>query len=66
MTKDEFIYGLNLCGYMVLDGKIFYEEKELIKCFEDLGVIKNAKGGLKVPAQPTIPPMPKPYKAESE
>lgn len=36
MTRDEFIYGLKACGFTVKDGQIYYEEKELIKCFDDL------------------------------
>ena len=35
MTKDEFIYGLKACGFMILSGEIFDEKKELIKSIDD-------------------------------
>ncbi len=39
MTKDEFIYGLTACGCLWHNGQVWYEEKELIQCFIDLGLI---------------------------
>ena len=44
MTKEDFMFNLKRCGYLTHDNKIWYEEKELIKCFEDVGVFEdNAK-----------------------
>ena len=39
MTRDEFIYGLNACGFLVHGGKCWYEHDELIECFEGLQLI---------------------------
>ena len=36
LSRDEFIYGLKACGFTVKDGQTYYEEQELIKCFDDL------------------------------
>lgn len=41
MTKEEFIYGLTVCGCLLKDGKTWYEHNELIKCFEDLGLFEQ-------------------------
>ena len=37
MTKDEFIFNLKRRGCLYEDGKTYYEENELIECFEDVG-----------------------------
>ena len=39
MTREEFIYGLNACGFLVHGGKCWYEHDELIECFEGLSLI---------------------------
>ena len=36
LSRNEFIYGLKACGFTVKDGQTYYEEQELIKCFDDL------------------------------
>ena len=43
MTKEEFIFNLKRCGCLYYkDGKTYYEENELIECFEDVGAFKQA------------------------
>ena len=37
MTKQQFKYILAACGCLYSNGQVWYEENELIKCFEDLG-----------------------------
>ena len=41
MTKEQFIYALTACGCLLKDGKTWYEHDELIKCFEDLGLLEQ-------------------------
>lgn len=41
MTKDDFIFNLKRCGCLYKDGNIYYEENELIKCFEDVGAFNQ-------------------------
>lgn len=43
MTKSDFIYGLKACGCLYKDNQTWYEHEELVKCFEDLGLIKEDK-----------------------
>lgn len=43
MTKSDFIYGLTACGCLYKDNQTWYEHEELVKCFEDLGLIKEDK-----------------------
>lgn len=43
MSKDDFLYALQTCGCLFHDGKTWYEENELIQCFEDLGLIKEGE-----------------------
>jgi hypothetical protein len=40
MTKEEFLYGLQSCGYLRHNNCTWYEHDELIKCFEDLGLLE--------------------------
>lgn len=39
MTKDDFLCGLKACGCMYHQDKKYYEHNELVKCFEDLGLL---------------------------
>ena len=41
MTREDFKFNLERCGYMHYDGKIWYEEGDLIKCFEDVGALEQ-------------------------
>ena len=43
MTKDDFIFNLKRCGCLLYkDGNTYYEENELIKCFEDVGAFNQS------------------------
>ena len=39
MTREEFEYAIKSCGCFIYRGQTYYEESELIKTFEDLGLI---------------------------
>lgn len=39
MTREEFEYAIKSCGCFIYRGQTYYEESELIKAFEDLGLI---------------------------
>ena len=41
MTKDDFIFNLKRCGCLYKDGNTYYEENELIECFEDVGAFNQ-------------------------
>jgi len=41
MTKDDFIFNLKRCGCLYKDGETYYEENELIECFEDVGAFNQ-------------------------
>ena len=41
MTKDDFIFDLKRCGCLYKDGETYYEENELIECFEDVGAFNQ-------------------------
>ena len=41
MTREELEYALMVCGVLYKDGKKWYEHEELIKCFEDLGLVEE-------------------------
>ena len=36
IDRDDVIYALMACGFEVHNGQKYYEENELIKCFDDL------------------------------
>ena len=42
MTKDDFIFNLKRCGCLYKDGHTYYEENELIECFEDVGAFNQS------------------------
>ena len=41
MTREEFEYAIKSCGFLIHRGHIYYEESELIKAFEDLGLTEQ-------------------------
>ena len=41
MTREEFEYAIKSCGCYIYRGQTYYEESELIKAFEDLGLIEQ-------------------------
>lgn len=45
MTREEFEYAIKSCGYFIYRGQTYYEESELIKAFEDMGLIKQEPSG---------------------
>ena len=45
MTREEFEYAIKSCGCFIYRGHIYYEESELIKAFEDMGLIKQEQSG---------------------
>jgi len=36
ITRDNVLYAINACGCLYHQGKTWYEEEELIQCFDDL------------------------------
>lgn len=53
MTKDDFIFNLKRCGcFLYKDGNTYYEENELIKCFEDVGAFNQPSVKLKKKQKP--------------
>lgn len=36
ITRDDVLYAIKACGCLYHQGKTWYEEKELIQCFDDL------------------------------
>lgn len=42
MTKDDFIFNLKRCGCLYKDGNTYYEENELIECFENVGAFNQS------------------------
>ena len=50
MTKDDFIFNLKRCGCLYKDGHTYYEENELIECFEDVGAFNQSSVN---PQEPT-------------
>ena len=45
MTREELKYVISSCGCFIYRGHIYYEESELIKAFEDLGLIEQEQIG---------------------
>lgn len=41
MTREEFKYAIKSCGCFMCLGQTYYEESELIKAFEDMGLIEQ-------------------------
>lgn len=41
MTREEFEYVIKSCGCFIYWGQTYYEESELIKAFEDMGLIEQ-------------------------
>ena len=41
MTRAEFEYAIMACGCFIYRGQTYYEESELRKAFEDLGLIEQ-------------------------
>ena len=41
MTKEKFLYGLNACAVTYHNGQKLYEHDELVKCFDDLELLKQ-------------------------
>lgn len=41
MTREEFEYAIKSCGFFIFRGQPYYEESELIKAFEDMGLIEQ-------------------------
>ena len=41
MTREEFEYAIKSCGCFIYRGQTYYEETDLIKAFEDMGLIKQ-------------------------
>ena len=41
MTREEFEYAIKSCGCFIYRGQTYYEESELIKTFEDVGLIEQ-------------------------
>ena len=36
ITRDDVVYAIETCGCLRQDGKTWYEEEELMECFDDL------------------------------
>ena len=45
MTREEFEYAIKSCGCFIYRGQTYYEESELIKAFEDMGLIEQEPSG---------------------
>jgi hypothetical protein len=43
MTKDDFIYALKTCGYIVHNGQVMYAEEDLIKRFDELSSVTSSE-----------------------
>lgn len=41
MTREDFEYAIKSCGCFIYRGQTYYEESELMKAFEDLGLIEQ-------------------------
>lgn len=41
MTREEFEYAIKSCGFLTYHGHKYYEELELIKTFEDMGLLEH-------------------------
>ena len=41
VAREEFEYAIKSCGFFILWGQTYYEKSELIKAFEDMGLIEQ-------------------------
>ena len=45
MTREEFEYAIKSCGCFIYRGQTYYEESEMMKAFEDMGLIEQEQSG---------------------
>lgn len=45
MTREELKYTISSCGCFIYRGQTYYEESELMKAFEDMGLINQEPSG---------------------